>query len=124
MIHTDKQKYSEFIMNSIDYLEKHGFENIKADVDGFESPKSYLKKGSDISVTPDITAEKEGRKHIFDISLKSTKPDLLKSKWVFLNTLSAMRSQRFKLITTRGHYKFTNQMLEAINLDHKNLIKI
>lgn len=124
MIHTDKQKYSEFIMNSIDYLEKHGFENIKADVDGFESPKSYLKKGSDISVTPDITAEKEGRKHIFDISLKSTKPDLLKSKWFFLNTLSAMRSQRFKLITTRGHYKFTNQMLEAINLDHKNLIKI
>ena len=124
MIHTDKQKYSEFIMNSIDYLEKHGFENIKADVDGFESPKSYFKKGSDISVTPDITAEKEGRKHIFDISLKSTKPDLLKSKWVFLNTLSAMRSQRFKLITTRGHYKFTNQMLEAINLDHKNLIKI
>ncbi|MCB0426332.1 MAG: hypothetical protein KDD16_03335 [Mangrovimonas sp.] len=124
MIHTDKQKYSEFIMNSIDYLEKHGFENIKADIDGFESPKSYLKKGSDISVTPDITAEKEGRKHIFDISLKSTKPDLLKSKWVFLNTLSAMRSQRFKLITTRGHYKFTNQMLEAINLDHKNLIKI
>ena len=124
MIYTDKQKYSGFIKDSIDYLEKHGFENIKADVDGFESPKSYLKKGSDITVTPDITAEKEGRQHIFDISLKSTKPDLLKSKWVFLNTLSAMKSQRFKLITTRGHYKFTNQMLEAINLDHKNLIKI
>ena len=124
MIYTDKEKYSEFMKDSIDYLEKHGFENIKADIDGFESPKSYLKKGSDISVTPDITAEKEGRQHIFDISLKSTKPDLLKSKWVFLNTLSAMKSQRFKLITTRGHYKFTNQMLEAINLDHKNLIKI
>lgn len=124
MIYTDKEKYSGFIKDSIDYLEKHGFENIKADVDGFESPKSYLKKGSDITVTPDITAEKEGRQHIFDISLKSTKPDLLKSKWVFLNTLSAMKSQRFKLITTRGHYKFTNQMLEAINLDHKNLIKI
>lgn len=124
MIYTDKEKYSEFMKDSIDYLEKHGFENIKADLDGFESPKSYLKKGSEISVTPDITAEKEGRKHIFDISLKSTKPDLLKSKWVFLNTLSAMKSQRFKLITTRGHYKFTNQMLESINLDHKNLIKI
>lgn len=124
MIYTDKDKYSEFFKDSIDYLEKHGFENIKADVDGFESPKSYLKKGSDISITPDITAEKEGRKHIFDISLKSSKPDLLKSKWVFLNTLSAMKSERFKLITTRGHYKFTNQMLEAINLDHKNLIKI
>lgn len=124
MIFKEKEKHSDFIQDSVAYLENHGFENIKADLDGYESPKSYLKKGSDISITPDITAEKEGRKHIFDISLKSSETDLLKSKWVFLNTLSAMRSQRFKLITTRGHYKFTNQMLESINLDHKNLIKI
>lgn|SRR5690606_25644495 len=124
MVYTDKEKYSEFLKDSIAYLENHGFENIKADMDGFETPKSYLKKGSDISITPDITAEKEGRKHIFDISLKSSKPKLLKSKWIFLNTLSALKSQRFKLITTRGHYKFTNQMLEDINLDHKNLIKL
>jgi len=124
MVYTDKEKYFEFLKDSIAYLENHGFENIKADMDGFETPKSYLKKGSDISITPDITAEKEGRKHIFDISLKSSKPKLLKSKWIFLNTLSALKSQRFKLITTRGHYKFTNQMLEDINLDHKNLIKL
>ncbi|HLT53153.1 MAG TPA: hypothetical protein VKZ97_04665, partial [Flavobacteriaceae bacterium] len=66
MVYTDKEKYSEFLKDSIAYLENHGFENIKADMDGFETPKSYLKKGSDISITPDITAEKEGRKHIFD----------------------------------------------------------
>ncbi|HZW63047.1 MAG TPA: hypothetical protein VFF15_05295 [Flavobacteriaceae bacterium] len=126
MIYTDKDKdkYTAFLKDSINYLESQGFENIKADVEGFESPKSYLKKGSNITITPDIVAEKEGRKHIFDISLKSSKPKLLKSKWVFLNTLSGLKSQRFKLITTRGHYKFTNQMLEAINLDHKSLIKI
>ena len=124
MIYTDKEKYSDFLKDSINYLENHGFENIKADLEGFETPKSYIKKGSEITVTPDIVAEKEGRKHIFDISLKSTKPNLLKSKWLFLNTLSNIRSQRFKLITTRGHYKFTNEMLEDINLDHKSLIKI
>lgn len=124
MIYTDKEKYSDFLTDSVDYLKQHGYENIKADVEGYESPKSYAKKGSDISVTPDIVAEKEGRKHIFDISLKSSKPKLLKSKWLFLNTLSTMRSQRFRLITTRGHYKFTNEMLDDINLNDKKLIKI
>lgn len=124
MIYTDKDKYSAFLNDSVTYLKQHGFENIKADIEGFDTPKSYAKKGSDIVITPDIVAEKEGKKHIFDISLKSSKPNLLKSKWLFLNTLSNLKSHRFRLITTRGHYKFTNEMLEAINLDHKNLIKI
>ncbi|MCF7560987.1 hypothetical protein L3X39_10100 [Sabulilitoribacter multivorans] len=124
MIHEDKEKYSDILENSISYLENHGYENIKADMDGYETPKSYHKAGSDISITPDIVAIKEGRKHYFDISLKSEKPKLLKSKWLFLNTLSNLKSSRFRLITARGHYKFTEDMLESINLSHKNLIKI
>ena len=93
-------------------------------MEGYETPKSYHKKGSDIKITPDIVAEKEGRKHIFDISLKTSKTNLLKSKWLFLNTLSVIKSHRFRLITTRGHYKFTDEMLSDINLTDKKLIKI
>lgn len=124
MVYTDKEKYSDILEDSITYLENHGFENIKADYTGYESPKSYKKRGSDIEVTPDIVAEKEGRKHIFDISLKSEKPRLLKSKWLFLNTLSNLKHHRFKLITKRGHYKFSHDMMDAINLSDKKLIKI
>jgi hypothetical protein len=124
MIYEDKQKYSNILEQSITYLENHGYENIKADTEGYASPKSYSKVGSDISITPDIVAEKEGRKHYFDLSLKSEKPKLLKSKWLFLNTLSALKSHRFKIITTRGHFQFTNTMLEDINLNSKSLIKI
>ena len=124
MITTDKNKYSRFLNDSINYLENLGFENIKADMDGYDRPKSYTKVGSDISITPDIVAEKNGKKHIFDIGLKSSKPNLLKSKWLFLNTLSNLKSHKFRLITTRGHYKFTNDMLSDINLNDKKLIKI
>jgi hypothetical protein len=124
MIYADKEKYSDILENSIAYLENHGFEEIKADSNGYETPKSYLKKGSDINVTPDIVAFKEGEKHFFEISLKSEKPKLLKSKWLFLNTLSNLKSHKFRLITTRGHYKFTQEMLEDINLTNKKLIKI
>ena len=124
MVTTDKNKYSRFLNDSISYLENLGFENIKADIDGYDRPKSYTKVGSDISITPDIVAEKNGRKHIFDIGLKSSKPNLLKSKWLFLNTLSNLKAHKFRLITTRGHYKFTNEMLSDINLNDKKLIKI
>lgn len=124
MIYEDKEKYSGILNDSIAYLENHGFENIKADAVGYKTPKSYAKVGSDIVIIPDIVAEKEGRKHYFDLSLKSEKPKLLKSKWLFLNTLSALKSHRFKLITTRGHFQFTNNMLSDINLTNKNLIKI
>jgi hypothetical protein len=124
MTFNDKQEHSAFLETSVSYLQNLGYENIKADIEGYETPKSYHKKGSDITITPDIVAEKEGRKHIFDISLKTSKTNLLKSKWIFLNTLSALKSHNFRLITTRGHYKFTDEMLTDINLTDKKLIKL
>lgn len=125
MITLDKttDKNTDFVSETITYLEDRGFENIKADIDGFETPKSYHKRGSEITITPDIVAERDGEKHIFEISLKSKKPRLLKSKWMFLDVLSQMKKYRFKIVTTRGHYKFTTETLEDINLD-KKMIKI
>lgn len=124
MIKVEKSENQEFIEKSINHLEATGFENIKADIDGYEKPKSYVRKGSDLKITPDIVAVKNGRKYYFEISLKSSKPRLLKSKWLFLDALSRMNSNRFRIITTRGHYKFTDNMLEDINLSNKEPIKI
>ena len=124
MTQTDKQDNTEFLEKSIDHLEATGFENIKADLEGYETPKSYLRKGEEMKITPDIVAMKNGRKYFFDISLKSAKPKLLKTKWLFLDTLSRMNSNRFRIITTRGHYKFTDDMLDDVNLSNKIPIKI
>ena len=124
MVKTEKSENQEFLEKSINHLEATGFEDIKADMEGYETPKSYLRKGSDSKITPDIVAVKNGRKYYFEISLKSEKPRLLKTKWLFLDTLSRMNSNRFRIITTRGHYKFTDTMLEDINLTNKEPIKI
>jgi hypothetical protein len=123
MVQIDKQANTETLQESVAYLENKGFENIKADLEGYETPKSYKKAGSDISITPDIVAERAGIKHYFEVSLKSEKPSLLKSKWRFLDVLTRMKNHRFKIITRRGHYKFTNEMLKDLNLE-KNLIKL
>lgn len=123
MVQVDKQENTEVLMDTVAYLEKKGFENIKADLDGYETPKSYHKKGSDVSITPDIVAERAGIKHYFEVSLKSEKPNLLKSKWRFLEVLTRMKNHRFKIVTRRGHYKFTHEMLKDLNLE-KDLIKL
>lgn len=124
MVKTEKADHTKFLEKSIQHLKARGFKDIKADLEGYESPKSYTKKSTGSSVTPDITANKNGRKYYFDISLKSEKPKMLKSKWLFLDTLSRMKSNRFRIITTRGHYKFTDNMLADINLSNKTPIKI
>jgi len=123
MIAIDKLENFKFIQESVSYIENLGYENIKADIEGYDTPKSYHKKGSDFVITPDIVAEKAGRKHYFEISLKSESPNLLKSKWRFLDVLTRMKDNRFKIITYRGHYKFTQDMLDDINLI-KNVIKL
>lgn len=123
MIQSEREENKEILKESVAYLENRGFEHIQADVEGYETPKSYIKKDSDVVITPDIVADRAGIKHYFEISLKSAKPRLLKSKWQFLDTLTRMRNQRFKIITRRGHYKFTDEMLKDLNLE-KNLIKL
>ncbi len=124
MISTEKLENKAFLEKSIQHLETKGYENIKADTEGYETPKTYVRKGSNSKITPDIVAEKNGRRHFFDISLKSSNETLLKSKWLFLETLSKIKSGSFRLITTHGHYKFTDNMLSDIHLENKTPIKI
>jgi len=117
MIVLDNLNNKEILKESISYLEKSGFENIKAKAEGYGTPKSYLKVGSDISMGPDIEAERNGIIHYFEISLKSDQPELLKSKLKFLATITKMKDYRLKVITRRGHFKFTQDMLADLHLD-------
>lgn len=123
MIQIDKKNNTELLEQSVQHLQQKGFENIKADLDGYETPKSYRRKGSDLVITPDITAQRDGRKHFFEVSVKSEKPTLLKTKWRFLDVMTNLKDHRFKIITARGHYAFTRQMLDELNLE-KKLIKL
>ncbi len=124
MVGSDRQENKAFLEKSIQHLANTGFEDIKADIEGYDTPKSYFKKGSKIKITPDIVAIKNGIKYFFDIGLKSEKSRLLKSKWLFLDSLSRLKSNRFRIITTRGHYKFTETLLNDINLTNKQPIRI
>ena len=92
MIKTEKLENQDVLEKSVQHLQARGFSNIKVDMEGYETPKSYLKKSNGSSITPDITASKNGVK--------------------------------FRIITFRGHYKFTDTLLNELNLGNKQPIKI
>lgn len=124
MVATETKENEAFLEKSIRHLEARGFEDIEADLEGYESPKSFIKKSTGAAVAPDIVARKDGSKYFFELSLKSEETKLLKSKWLFLDTLSRLKEDKFRIITTRGHYRFTDNMLADINLSNKTPIKI
>lgn len=123
MIAQDKEIYEDILKQSINHLEFLGYENIKADLEGYEQPKAFVKKENNMVITPDITAYKRTKKYFFELGIISEKPKLLKTKWRLLDVVTRMKDQRFKIITTKGHYSFTNKILNELNLD-KTLIKI
>ncbi len=124
MVKSEKKDHAAFIVKSVHHLEARGFDKIRVDLDGYDKPKSFLRKRDGTNMTPDIVANKDGKRYFFEISLKTDEPQLLKTKWVFLDALSRMKSDAFRIITTKGHYKFTDSVLEDINLSNKTPIKI
>lgn len=124
MVLQQKEENRDILEQSISHLEFKGFENIKADISGYETPKTFKSQRSGIEVTPDITATKNGTKYFFDISLKSQKPKLLKSKWLLLDTYSRLKSNKFKVITTKGHLKFTRDLLNDLQIGQKDFIQV
>lgn len=124
MIAGDKTKYQDLFKKATDFLTESGYQNIKADLEGFDEPRSYKQQKSDVTFTPDIVAEKNGSKYIFELGLKSENPTQLKSKWLLLNTLSQIRDFKFRIITSRGHLKFTNELIDSTKIASNGLIKI
>ena len=124
MIGQEKQENKELIEKTISYLEAKNFEEIKVDLPGYDAPKSFVKKKGEVSIAADLSAKKDGRKYFFDIGLKSKKTKLLKTKWLLLDAVSQAKSNYFRIITTRGHIRFTENLLREVNMSHKNLIRI
>ena len=119
MTRQDKAQNEKVIQSTIEYLESKGYENIKADIDGYESPKSFIMKSKDIELTPDIVAETNGQKHYIEVGVKTEKKRLLKTKWKFLKTLSEIKGRHFKIISHKGHYGFTDRLLSEMELSTK-----
>lgn len=110
-------KEEKLLKKIVEKLENLGYEDIKADVEGYEVPSKLIRQNDDIEFIPDITATLNGRKYYFEIARKTKEEVKLVGKWKLLMTLAEMKEGGFKVFVPHGQMKFTKELMKNHNID-------
>ena len=96
-----------------------GFKKIKANVEDFDTPAKLQRERDEESYIPDITGVINGRKSYFELSLKTDKIRQVVTKWKLLSRIAGFKRGKLYLIVPRGHYAFTNRVLDKYPIEAK-----
>ncbi len=109
--------YDKKIQKVIDKVKKMGFNDIRADIDEYETPPKLINKSKKVDYIPDVVARKNGTKGYFEISKKEKDPNDLINKWSALSALANIKNGVFQIYVPHGHMKFTRELLTANEID-------
>lgn len=109
---------------AVEWAEKKGFKKIRAQVDEYETPQSFYKTSTDVSVIPDVTGVKMGAKSYIEIALKTDDKKAMISKWKLLGTLAARKGGKLYLLAARGHKSFAEKIVQNHNLTNTTVVSI
>lgn len=104
------------IPSVIKWAQSHGFQDIRANMEGYETPKSYERTHDKQVFTPDVTGFNMFNKHYLEVSMKTDK--LMKdiSKWKLLSELASMKGGKLYLMAPRGHVRYTRDVINQYNI--------
>lgn len=107
-------EHLRYYQDAIQWLNKFGFDAIRADCEGYDPPAKLTNAASDSDqfFVPDITALRENSKSYFEISLKTESERQLVTKWKLLESMASLRNGDFKIFAPRGHVRFTREIVE------------
>lgn len=118
------KKKHDFYRKVTSWASKKGFKNIRANVEGYETPKSFnrqVEEGEDV-VTPDATATSFGSKSYFEIAVKPNDRGLrqrLISKWKLLSFLAERKGGQLYLFAPHGNKSFTQRIMDRYGIKAK-----
>ncbi|MCO6492191.1 MAG: hypothetical protein J5I98_27485 [Phaeodactylibacter sp.] len=114
------EKDSRLYEKAIEWVKRKGYSKVKANIDDFERPSSFMQPGDDdddAALTPDITAVMRGNKCYFEIAVKSDDKRLLVTKWKLLDRMAALKEGKFYLFTPHGHRAFANRLIKKHDIN-------
>lgn len=128
MLYTRKntQEYNALAEKVIHYAEESGFNEIRADFSGYESPAPLTMVNQDLTLTPDFTAKRGDNKFYFELVVKNMEVEdqrQLVSKWKALELIAGMKGGQLRLFVPRGSYKYATELVRRHNIEAK-LIKM
>jgi len=101
------------------WAKSQGFDQIKANSEGYETPTQYTMKDQDKTYTPDLTGIFLGRKNYVEVITKNMDKEFLVSKYKLLSTLAKVKNGQFILLAPTGHKSFADKMVEDHQLNAK-----
>jgi hypothetical protein len=128
MLYTRKhnEEYNALAEQIINYAQSSGYDDIRADFSGYESPASLTMLNQDVTLTPDFTARRGGSKFYFELVVKNAEKEdqrQLVSKWKALELIAQMKGGQLKLFVPRGSYKYASELVGKHNIE-ATLIKM
>lgn len=104
------------IASVVKWAQSHGFKEIRANIEGYETPKSYERTQDNQVFTPDVTGINMFNKHYLEVAMKSNELTGDISKWKLLSELASMKGGKLYLMAPRGHFRFTRDMVSQYNI--------
>src|SRR5690606_7902809 len=128
MLFTQKnhQEYNTLAERVINYAQKSGYEDIKADFTGYDSPAALTMVNQDVSFTPDFTAQRNGKKFYFEMVMKNSDENdnrMLIIKWKALEAIARIKGGFLQLFVPNGSFKFATSLIKDNGIEAK-LVKI
>ncbi len=109
----DKTKYIEKAMV---WAKKNGFSDLKADIDGQESPFAYERSADKEKFIPNLTGKLMNRKSYFEVVMKSDDESLTLSRISLFYELARMKGSKLYLMAPSGHLKYTRELAQNARL--------
>lgn len=94
------------------FVSRGGYTEIKANIEGYETPTALSGKGSEDRVVPDITALKRGGRWYIEVVRKDGEVEKTVSKWKLLSTLGKSKSGGLILFAPSGHFAFAERLIK------------
>ena len=94
------------------FVSRGGYTEIKASIEGYDTPTALSGKGSEDRVVPDITALKRGGRWYIEVVRKDGEVEKTVSKWKLLSTLGKTRSGGLILFAPSGHFAFAERLIK------------
>ncbi len=108
--------HEEYFAQALEWVKKHGFDNIKSVHEDYESPGTFNWSEDENGLVPHITGLRTGGKSYIELALKDENVQRRVSKWKLLSTLAARKGGKLYLLAPRGHKAFAEKLVEEYNL--------
>lgn len=115
----DNTKPELLYQKVIEWVEKRGYSEIKANIDEFDTPSKFVRKidGEEQDVIPDITALKHNRKAYFEIAQKVADSTLTVTKWKLLGTMAKVKKGKLFIMAPKGHKMFATKIINTYEIN-------